>query len=107
MKKLNLAICIFLTAFLMLWFMISCSGVNLDTHTNVGRISTIDPVLHRMYIEIPFGMRNLMMMGTLNSNAVFQEDGHPATLSDFKEGDLVLVQWKTAGNGKVIELIER
>ena len=107
MKKLNLVICILLTAILMLWFMISCSGVNLDVHTNVGRISTIDPVLHIMYIEIPFAMRNLMMMGTLNSNTVFQEDGHPATLSDFKEGDVVLDQWKTTGNSKVIEFIER
>jgi hypothetical protein len=60
-----------------------------------------------MYIEIPFAMRNLMMMGTLNSNTVFQEDGHPATLSDFKKRDVVLVQWKTIGNEKVIEFIER
>jgi hypothetical protein len=52
-------------------------------------------------------MRDLMMMGTLNSNTVFQEDGHLATLSDFKKGDIVLVQWKTTDNGKVIEFIER
>jgi hypothetical protein len=47
------------------------------------------------------------MMGTLNSNTVFQKDGHPAILSDFKKGDIVLVQWKTTSNGKVFEFIER
>jgi hypothetical protein len=50
-------------------------------------------------------MNNQMMTGVLSPNTVFQEDGHQATLSDFKEGDVVLVQWKPTRNGKIIEYI--
>jgi hypothetical protein len=105
MKKLVIVTCIFLTTFLMLWFMISCSGADRAAFKNAGLISAIDPYSHKMHIELPLGPRNHMMMGTLNSNTVFQEDGHPATLSDFKEGDVVLVQWKATRDGKIIEFV--
>jgi hypothetical protein len=105
MKKSFLVTCIFLATFFMLWFMISCSGVNRDTCKNAGLISAIDPDLNQLCIEIPFGLRNHMMMGALTPNTVFLKDGHPATLSDFQKGDVVLVQWKAARNGRIIEFI--
>ena len=105
MKKSILVTCIFLATFSMLWFMISCSGADRATYKNAGLISAIDPNLHKMSIELPLGPRRHMMTGTLNSNTVFQKNGRPATLSDFKEGDVVLVEWRFTRNGKIIEFI--
>jgi hypothetical protein len=74
---------------------------------NVGLISSIDPDQHKMNIEILPGMKKLTMTGTLNSNTVFIENGHPAALADFKEGDVVLVQWSAATNDKSIEFVRK
>ena len=47
------------------------------------------------------------MTGTINSNTVFIENGHPATLDDFKEKDAVLVQWDAARNDKSSEFVRK
>ena len=67
---------------------------------------TIDPVLHKVYVEIPIGIRPFIMMGEVNSETAFLKDGHPAGLSDFSEGERVIAQWKGTKDGQVIKLIE-
>jgi len=60
-----------------------------------------------MYITILLDSRNHTVAGTLNTNTVFQANGHFTTHADFKEGDVVLVQWKAAKNDKIIEFIAK
>jgi hypothetical protein len=73
----------------------------------VGLISAIDKDQHKMNIEMLQGIKNHTMIGTLNSKTVFLEDGHPAVLADFKEGDVVLVQWNAARKDKILEFVRK
>jgi hypothetical protein len=84
----------------------SCSSANRDTIIQEGKIMTIDPVLHKVYVEIPAGIRPFIIMGEVNSSTAFLKDGYPARLSDFSEGEPVLVQWKNTKNNQVIVMIE-
>ena len=106
MKKLSMAIGIFLIAFLSLWNMNSCSPASRDVFVQEGKIASIDPVLHKMYVEIRLGEGHYIIMGEVNSNTTFLKDGHRARLSDFSEGEAVIVQWKGTKDGQVIKLIE-
>jgi hypothetical protein len=45
-------------------------------------------------------------MGEINSNTVFLKDDQSASLSDFSEGERVIVQWREIKGGEVIELVE-
>lgn len=106
MKKLTIVFGILLIVFLFLWNMNSCSNVNRGTITQRGKIMTIDPVLHKVYVEIPLGIRPFIIMGEVSSGTAFLIDGHRARLSDFSEGEPVLVQWRNTRNTQVIVMIE-
>ena len=105
MKRSSIMIGFILITFLSLWIISSCSNVNRGTITQRGKIMTVDPVLHKVYVEIPQGIRPFIIMGEVNSETAFLKDGHRARLSDFSEGEEVLVQWKGTKDGQVIKLI--
>ena len=67
---------------------------------------TIDPVLHKVYVEIPVGIKPFIIMGEVNLGTAFLKDGYRARLSDFSEGEPVLVQWKYTKNSQIIVMIE-
>ena len=73
----------------------------------MGLVSEIDLDQHKMNIELLHGIKNHTMTGKLKSNTVFIENGHPATLADFKKGDVVLVQWDASRNDKSIEFVRK
>ena len=106
MKKSNIILGFILVAFLSLGVIISCSSANRGTVIQEGKIMTIDPVLHKVYVEIPAGIRPFIIMGEVNSGTAFLKDGYPARLSDFSEGETVIVQWKNTKDGQVIKMIE-
>jgi hypothetical protein len=106
MKMLRIAICILFSAFFILCNMNSCSNVSRGALVNQGTIMTIDPTLQKVYVEILMGMRPYIIMGEINSNTVFLKDDQSASLSDFSEGERVIVQWREIKGGEVIELVE-
>ena len=106
MKKLTLAFMIFLITFLFLLNLNSCSNANRGTILQEGKITTIDPVLHKVYVEVLIGLRPYVIMGEVNSGTAFLKNGYPARLSDFSEGESVTVQWRNTKDGQVIEVIE-
>ena len=106
MKKLCIASSIFFIAFLVFCNMNSCSNATRGAIVNQGKIMTIDPTLQKVYVEILMGMRPYIIMGEVNSDTIFLKDNHGASLSDFSEGELVIVQWRDTKGGQVVELIE-
>jgi hypothetical protein len=106
MKKLGRVIGILLIAFLFLWIMNSCSNPSRGSIIQTGKIMTIDPVLHKVYVEIPLGIRPIIIMGNVNSNTIFLKDDHFARLSDFSEGETITVQWRETEDSQIIELIK-
>jgi hypothetical protein len=105
MKKLTIVVGVLVIIFPFLWNMNSCSNTNRGSIIQEGKIMTIDPVLHKVYVEIPLGIRPFILMGEVNSGTVFLKDGFNAGLSDFSEGEPVIVQWKKTKDGQIIELI--
>ena len=106
MKKLTLAFMIFLITFLFLLNLNSCSNANRGTILQEGKITTIDPVLHKVYVEVPIGLRPYVIMGEVNSGTAYLKNGYPARLSDFSEEEPVLVQWRYTKNRQIIVMIE-
>ena len=106
MKKPTIVRGIFIAVFFLTWSVNSCSNANRGTIIQEGTIMTIDPILHRVYVEIPLGIRPFVVMGSVNSGTAFIKDGYPARLSDFSEGEPVIVQWKNTGEGQVIKMME-
>jgi hypothetical protein len=107
MKKASQLFVVSLIVFLAVWVISSCTVENGGAITQLGKITTIDPNLHRIYVKIPFGYRHFIVMGHINANTVFVKDGHAAKLSDFSEGEPVVVQWRETENGQLIVSIKQ
>lgn len=106
MKKLRVAISILFIAILVICNMNSCSNVSRGALVTEGKIITIDPALQKVYVKILMGMRPYIIMGECNSDTIFLKGDHAACLSDFSEGERVIVRWRDTKDGQVIELIE-
>jgi hypothetical protein len=106
MKTLRIAFSILFIAFLVVGNMNSCSNVSRGARVNQGTIMTIDPTLQKVYVKILMGMRPYIIMGKVNSDTIFLKDDHGAKLSDFSEGERIIVQWRDKNNREVVELIE-
>lgn len=106
MKKLHVAISILFIGVFVICNMNSCSNVNRGVSVNQGTIVTIDPILQKMYVEILMGMRPYIIMGEFNSDTIFRKDDLGASLSDFSEGERVIIQCRDTKDGQIIEMIE-
>jgi len=107
MKKVNQILVVSLIAFLAVWAISACTVDNEGAITQIGKITTIDPYLHRIYVKLPLGYRQFIVMGHIDANTIFVKDGHAAKLSDFSEGEPVVVQWRETENGQLIVSIKQ
>ena len=107
MKKASQILVVSLIAFLAVWVISACTVDNEGAITQLGKITTIDPNLHRIYVRVPLGYRQYLVMGQVDADTLFVKDGHAAQLSDFSEGQTVVVQWKETGNGQQIVAIQQ
>jgi hypothetical protein len=107
MKKKCPRIIFPLMAIFLILLLYACTVESKGAITQLGEITTIDPDLRRVYVKIPLGYRHFMVLGHIDENTVYLKAGHSVTLSDFHEGEPVIVQWRDSEKGQVIVTLEK
>ncbi len=71
-----------------------------------GKITAIDLAYHTVVIDVPLANgQTFVVGGPLATNAVLKDTGMPPKLSDFHEGQKVVVQWSPTHQGHLIRML--